>query len=127
MDNVEAGSSSPPIVVGDVVVGPAGGIGARPNAKTQVKLDVRGFDVRTGKLLWTFHTIPASGEFGYDTWLTPGSAEYTGNGGVWGPTALAARSCCRTSAAERFGKAVPGIPRRACSTSHRRRICRCLR
>jgi len=88
MDNVEAGSSSPPLVVGDVVVvGPAGGIGARPNSKTQVKLDVRGFDVRTGKLLWTFHTIPERGEFGYDTWLTPGSAEYTGNGGVWGPMA----------------------------------------
>ncbi len=86
MDNVEAGSSSPPLVVGDViVVGPAGGVGARPNAKTQVKLDVRGFDARTGRLLWTFHTIPEKGEFGYDTWLTPGSAEYTGNGGAWGP------------------------------------------
>ncbi len=86
MDNIEAGSSSPPLVVGDVVVvGPAGGVGARPNAKAQVKLDVRGFDVRTGRLLWTFHTIPEKGEFGYDTWLTPGSAEYTGNAGVWGP------------------------------------------
>ena len=86
MDNVEAGSSSPPLVVGDVVVvGPAGGVGARPNAKTQVKLDVRGFDARTGRLLWTFHTIPEKGELGYDTWLTPGSAEYTGNAGVWGP------------------------------------------
>ena len=85
-DNVEAGSSSPPLVVGDVVVvGPAGGVGARPNSKTQAKLDVRGFDVRTGRLLWTFHTIPEKGEFGYDTWLTPGSAEYTGNAGVWGP------------------------------------------
>jgi quinoprotein glucose dehydrogenase len=60
-------------------------VGARPNAKAQVKLDVRGFDARSGKLLWTFHTIPEKGEFGYDTWLTPGSAEYTGNGGVWGP------------------------------------------
>ena len=88
LDNVEAGSSSPPLVVGDVVVvGPAGGIGARPNSKTQVKLDVRGFDVRTGKLLWTFHTIPERGEFGYDSWLTPGSAEYTGNAGVWAPMA----------------------------------------
>lgn len=86
LDNVEAGSTSPPLVVGDVVVvGPAGGVGARPNAKAQVKLDVRGFDARSGKLLWTFHTIPEKGEFGYDTWLTPGSAEYTGNGGVWGP------------------------------------------
>ncbi len=87
-DNVEAGSSSPPLVVGAVVVvGPAGGVGARPNAKAQVKLDVRGFDVRSGRLLWTFHTIPEKGEVGYDTWLTPGSAEYTGNAGVWGPMA----------------------------------------
>jgi quinate dehydrogenase (quinone) len=30
--------------------------------------DVRAFDVRTGKLVWTFHTIPRPGEFGYDTW-----------------------------------------------------------
>jgi quinoprotein glucose dehydrogenase len=88
MDNVEAGSSSPALVIGDVViVGPAGGIGARPNSKTQVKLDVRGFDVKSGKLLWTFHTIPEKTEFGYDTWLTPGSAEYTGNAGVWAPMA----------------------------------------
>jgi quinoprotein glucose dehydrogenase len=86
--DVEAGSSSPAIVVGDVViVGPAGGVGARMKSKAQAKLDVRGFDARTGKLLWTFHTIPEKGELGYDTWLTPGSAEYTGNAGVWGPMA----------------------------------------
>jgi quinoprotein glucose dehydrogenase len=30
--------------------------------------DVRAYDVRTGKLVWTFHTIPHPGEFGYDTW-----------------------------------------------------------
>ncbi|RIV42262.1 PQQ-binding-like beta-propeller repeat protein [Flagellimonas pelagia] len=30
--------------------------------------DIRGFDVRTGKLLWVFHTVPRPGEFGYDTW-----------------------------------------------------------
>src|SRR5205807_5086909 len=30
--------------------------------------DVRAYDVRTGKLRWTFHTIPRPGEFGYDTW-----------------------------------------------------------
>ena len=86
-DNIEAGSSSPALVVGDtVIVGPAGGIGARPNSKTQVKLDVRAFDARTGALKWTFHTIPARGEFGYDTWQD-GSADYTGNAGVWAPMA----------------------------------------
>ena len=30
--------------------------------------DIRAFDVRSGKLVWTFHTIPHEGEFGYDTW-----------------------------------------------------------
>jgi quinoprotein glucose dehydrogenase len=81
----DIGSSSPPIVVGDVVVvGPAHAVSARPKSKRHVKGDVRGFDVRTGKLLWTFHTIPEKGEVGYDTWLD-GSAEYTGNAGVWAP------------------------------------------
>jgi quinoprotein glucose dehydrogenase len=42
------------------------------------------FDVRTGKKLWVFHTIPRFGEKGYETWLNE-SAEYTGNTGVWGP------------------------------------------
>ena len=44
---------------------------------------VHGFDVRTGKRLWTFHTIPTPGEFGSDTWLDD-SAEYTGSTNVWG-------------------------------------------
>ena len=30
--------------------------------------DIRAYDVRTGKLRWTFHTIPHPGEFGYETW-----------------------------------------------------------
>ena len=34
--------------------------------------------------LWVFHTIPRKGESGYETWLN-GSADYTGNAGVWGP------------------------------------------
>ncbi|HEU4618895.1 MAG TPA: PQQ-binding-like beta-propeller repeat protein [Gammaproteobacteria bacterium] len=85
--DMDIGSSSPPLVVGDVVVvGPAHLVSARPKSKSHVKGDVRGFDARTGKLLWTFHTIPEKGEFGYDTWLA-GSAEYTGNAGVWAPMA----------------------------------------
>jgi glucose dehydrogenase len=81
------GNSSPAIVVGDVViVGPAHEVGMRPPSKANLKGDVRGYDVRTGKLLWTFHTIPARGEPGYETWLN-GSAEYTGNAGVWAPMA----------------------------------------
>ncbi len=57
--------SSPPLVVRDVVV-----TGSRvqeapgPGAYG----DVRGWDVRTGKLLWTFHAVPRPGEFGAETW-----------------------------------------------------------
>jgi quinoprotein glucose dehydrogenase len=77
------GNSSPPVVAnGVIMVGPAG----TPNSPSykNVKGDVMGFDARTGKKLWVFHTIPRKGEFGYDTWLN-GSADYTGNTGVWGP------------------------------------------
>jgi len=79
------GNSSPAMIVGDtVVVGPAHEVGMRPPSKANLKGDVRGYDVRTGRLLWTFHTIPEPGEPGYETWLD-GSAEYTGNAGVWAP------------------------------------------
>src|SRR5205085_3067713 len=44
---------------------------------------LRGFDVRTGKRKWIFHTVPRKGEFGYETWLKPGSAEEATNTGVW--------------------------------------------
>jgi quinoprotein glucose dehydrogenase len=49
--------------------------------------DIRAFDVRTGKLVWTFHTIPHPGEFGYDTW--PKDAWKTvGGANVWGEFSL---------------------------------------
>ena len=43
---------------------------------------VRGFDVRSGKQLWIFHTIPQKGEFGVDTWEDD-SWKYSGNTNVW--------------------------------------------
>ena len=46
---------------------------------------LRGYDVRTGKRKWIFHTVPQKGEFGYDTWLKPGQAETATNTGVWAP------------------------------------------
>lgn len=74
-------NTSPLVIARDtVVVGPAMGRLTREN----VKGDVLAFDVRTGARKWAFHTIPRPGEFGYDTWLD-GSADYTGNAGVWGP------------------------------------------
>jgi quinoprotein glucose dehydrogenase len=45
--------------------------------------DIRAYDVRTGKLAWTFHTIPRPGEEGYDTW--PKDAwKYAGGTNTWG-------------------------------------------
>ena len=82
-DDVDIGISFPPLVVEDVVVaGAAHLVGMRPVAASNVKGDIRGFDARTGDLLWTFKSIPEKGQPGYETWLN-GSAEYTGNAGVW--------------------------------------------
>lgn len=82
-EDLDIGISFPPLVVDDVVIaGAAHEVGMRPLSEVNVKGDIRGFDARTGELLWTFKTIPERGEFGYDTWLD-GSAEYTGNAGVW--------------------------------------------
>jgi quinoprotein glucose dehydrogenase len=79
----EIGLHATPIVARDtVIVGAAFREGFTPVSYRNNKGYVRGFDVRTGKRLWIFHTIPKKGEFGYDTWLN-GSAEYTGNTGVW--------------------------------------------
>jgi quinoprotein glucose dehydrogenase len=79
------GNSSPPVVANDVVVvGPAFQTGFRIPSMANVKGDIRGFDARTGELLWTFRTIPEPGEPGHETW-EDGSAAYTGNAGVWPP------------------------------------------
>jgi len=49
--------------------------------------DVRAFDVRTGALVWTFHTVPRPGEFGYDTW--PKDAWKTvGGANNWGEQSI---------------------------------------
>jgi quinoprotein glucose dehydrogenase len=80
----EVGLHSTPIVAKDVViVGAAHKSGGVPRSKANVKGYVRGFDARTGKRLWIFHTIPKPGEFGIETWLND-SWSYTGNAGSWG-------------------------------------------
>ena len=79
----EVGLHATPLVVGDViVVGAAHLPGGVPKAKTNEKGYVRGYDAKTGKRLWIFHTIPRPGEFGNDTWEKDSWA-YTGNAGVW--------------------------------------------
>lgn len=77
------GSSSPPMVVGDVaVVGAAQG--ATSPSKENIAGFIRGYDIRTGKRLWIFHTIPVIGEFGNNTWEKD-SWSFTGNTTVWAP------------------------------------------
>ena len=77
------GSSSPPLVVGDVViVGAALGTGGAPPKKEMPPGHVRGYDVQTGERLWIFHTIPQPGELGNETWEND-SWSYTGNAAVW--------------------------------------------
>jgi len=79
----EIGYQGAPVVGRDVVViGAAFREGTAPKSFKNNKGYIRGFDVRTGKRLWTFHTVPKKGEPGYETWLN-GSAEPAGNTGVW--------------------------------------------
>jgi quinoprotein glucose dehydrogenase len=68
--SVYSWSAPAPIVVKDVIV-----IGGQPIAtgtadinKASLAGDIRGYDVHTGKLLWTFHTVPREGEPGTETW-----------------------------------------------------------
>jgi len=79
------GSSSPPTIVGDVVVvGSAHHVGFQPPSRANTPGDIRGFNVRTGELIWTFKTIPEAGELGVDTWQDD-SWTYTGNAASWAP------------------------------------------
>src|SRR5579883_1028506 len=83
LENGEAGLHSTPLVVKDVViVGSSFKEGMTVVTHNNTKGLVRAYDVHTGKLLWTFNTIPRRGEFGYDTWEN-GSADTNGNTGVW--------------------------------------------
>ena len=79
------GASSPPIVVGDVViVGAAFTFSGAPESPQAVKAKITAYDVATGVLRWRFNTIPSSTEFGHDSWQE-GSEAFTGNAGVWAP------------------------------------------
>jgi quinoprotein glucose dehydrogenase len=83
----QIGSSSPAIVIRDVIVtGAALLAGTSPASKTNVPGYIRGFDVRTGKKIWTFKTVPQAGEEGNKTWEND-SWKYTGNTGAWAPLA----------------------------------------
>ncbi len=80
--------SAPTIFKNLIIIGAGTGEGAGgSNAGTGPAGDTRAWDARTGKLVWTFHTVPRPGEFGYDTWRE-GSAEKRSGVNVWGYTSL---------------------------------------
>jgi quinoprotein glucose dehydrogenase len=79
----EIGIHATPTIVKDVIiVGSSMREGATVPTHNNTKGLVRAFDARSGKLLWTFHTIPRPGEFGADTWENESWA-VNGNTGVW--------------------------------------------
>jgi quinoprotein glucose dehydrogenase len=82
-ENGEIGLHAAPIISKDVIlVGAAHIEGSAPKSRRAAMGYMRGFDVRTGKRLWIFHTVPRPGEFGNETWQED-SWSNTGNTGVW--------------------------------------------
>jgi len=83
LETGEIGLHSTPTVVKDsIIVGSSMKEGMTITTHNNTKGLVRAFDARTGKLQWTFNTIPRPGEVGNDTWLN-GSWAVNGNAGVW--------------------------------------------
>jgi len=77
-------SSTGPMVVGDVIVvtGNTAGAGDHGNKKEAAPENVRGYDARSGKLLWTFNVVPQAGEYGVETWRND-SWKVAGDLGAW--------------------------------------------
>ncbi len=83
VETADIGWNGAPIVAKNtIVIGAAHRAGTAPRSKEAPKGYIRGFDAKTGKRKWTFHTIPRPGEFGNDTWLNDSWA-YTGHTGLW--------------------------------------------
>jgi quinoprotein glucose dehydrogenase len=83
LESGEAALHSTALVAHDtIVVGVSMAEGMAPVTHDNTKGAVRAYDARTGKLLWTFNTIPRPGEFGNDTWENNSWAS-NGNAGVW--------------------------------------------
>ena len=72
-------ATSPPAIYKDILITGtrvSEGMDAAPG-------HVRGYDVRTGKMKWIFHTIPHPGEPGYETWEDPNAWKMTGGANNW--------------------------------------------
>ena len=83
LESGEIGIHSTPAIAGDtVIVGSSFREGATVSTHNNTKGLVRAFDVRTGKQIWRFNTIPNPGEYGHETWENDSWA-INGNVGVW--------------------------------------------
>jgi quinoprotein glucose dehydrogenase len=72
-------ASSPPIIYGDIII-----MGTRVDEGSHAAPGhIRAYNVRTGKQLWIFHTIPHPGEPGYETWEDPNAYKFIGGANVW--------------------------------------------
>lgn len=80
------GNTSPPVVYKDLVI-LGNGVADKLAYKQDPPGDVRAYSTRTGKLVWTFYTVPRAGEFGVETWQN-GSEKFTGHTNVWAPMTL---------------------------------------
>jgi quinoprotein glucose dehydrogenase len=79
-------NTSPPVVYKDLII-VGNGVADRITFRKDPPGDVHAFSAKTGKLVWTFHTVPRKGEFGSDTWEDH-SNEFTGHTNVWAPMTL---------------------------------------
>jgi quinoprotein glucose dehydrogenase len=76
--------NTPNTVYKDLII-----VGARLSENQGALLgDIRAYDVRNGKLVWTFRTIPAPGDFGYDTWSPANPRERLGGANAWAGMAI---------------------------------------
>lgn len=78
VEGLSVSASTPGAVYKDMLI-----IGtAVPEALPSAPGDIRAYDVKMGKIRWTFHTIPHPGEFGYDTW-SPDAWKVAGGANAW--------------------------------------------
>jgi quinoprotein glucose dehydrogenase len=79
--------TSPPVVYKDLMIVGSAVAETLPASPG----DIRAYDTRTGKLRWSFHTIPHPGEFGYETWKQPDAWQYIGGVNDWSGMTLDAK------------------------------------
>ncbi|MGE0438888.1 MAG: PQQ-binding-like beta-propeller repeat protein [Gemmatimonadales bacterium] len=78
VEGLSVSASTPGVVYRDMLI-----VGTSvPEALPSAPGDIRAFDVKTGAIRWSFHTIPHPGEFGYDTW-SPEAWKVAGGANAW--------------------------------------------